>query len=76
MRTFDQCLFDLHEAGKITYEEALRHADSQNELRLRIKLESKRINGSLKDDDEVAKLSILEEEDEGEPALKRGRGEL
>lgn len=75
MRTFDQCLFDLHEAGKISYEEALRHADSQNELRLRIKLESKRTPGSLKDDDEVAKLSIVEEEGK-EPALKGRRSEL
>lgn len=39
MQTFDQCLFDLYEAGEITYEEALRNADSKNELRLRIKLE-------------------------------------
>ncbi len=40
MRTFDQSLFDLYERGAVTYEEAIRHADSQNELRLRIKLES------------------------------------
>ncbi|NND45714.1 MAG: PilT/PilU family type 4a pilus ATPase [Xanthomonadales bacterium] len=42
MKTFDQALFDLYEAGTIGYEEALRNADSKNELRLRIKLESKR----------------------------------
>jgi twitching motility protein PilU len=42
MRTFDQALFDLFEAGVISYEEGLRNADSKNELRLRIKLESKR----------------------------------
>lgn len=42
MRTFDQALFDLYEADEITYDDALRHADSLNELRLRIKLESKR----------------------------------
>ncbi|MGF1642897.1 MAG: PilT/PilU family type 4a pilus ATPase [Thiotrichales bacterium] len=42
MKTFDQALFDLHESGLITYQEALRHADSVNNLRLRIKLESKR----------------------------------
>ena len=34
MQTFDQSLFDLYEAGKITYEDALRNADSVNELRL------------------------------------------
>ncbi|MEO1573812.1 MAG: ATPase, T2SS/T4P/T4SS family, partial [Pseudomonadota bacterium] len=42
MKTFDQALFDLYEAHLIGYEEALRNADSKNELRLRIKLESKR----------------------------------
>ncbi len=42
MKTFDQALFDLFEAGTISYEEGLRNADSKNELRLRIKLESKR----------------------------------
>ncbi|PZP55698.1 MAG: type IV pili twitching motility protein PilT [Azospira oryzae] len=38
MQTFDQALFDLYEAGLITYEDALRNADSMNELRLEIKL--------------------------------------
>ncbi len=38
MQTFDQALYDLYEAGEITYEEALRHADSANQLRLMIKL--------------------------------------
>ncbi len=42
MKTFDQALFELFEAGQISYEEGLRNADSKNELRLRIKLESKR----------------------------------
>jgi twitching motility protein PilU len=41
MITFDQALFDLFESGRITYEDALRNADSINDLRLRIKLESK-----------------------------------
>ena len=41
MQTFDQALFDLLEEGRITYEDALRNADSVNDLRLRIKLESK-----------------------------------
>ncbi len=40
MQTFDQALFDLHEAGTISYEEALKNADSVNDLRLKIKLES------------------------------------
>ena len=41
MQTFDQSLFDLHEADMITYEDALRNADSVNDLRLAIKLEGK-----------------------------------
>jgi twitching motility protein PilU len=42
MQTFDQSLFDLYEANTITYEDALRNADSLNDLRLQIKLNSKR----------------------------------
>jgi twitching motility protein PilU len=38
MQTFDQSLFDLFQEGKINYEEALKNADSANELRLHIKL--------------------------------------
>ena len=45
MQTFDMALFDLYEADKITLEEALRNADSANELRLRIKLEGKEAKG-------------------------------
>ena len=41
MKTFDQALFDLYEADKISYENALRHADSVNDLRLSIKLKGK-----------------------------------
>jgi twitching motility protein PilU len=41
MQTFDQALFDLYEGGRITYEDALRNADSINDLRLQIKLYSK-----------------------------------
>ena len=41
MQTFDQALFDLFEADKISYEDALRNADSVNDLRLAIKLHSK-----------------------------------
>ncbi len=41
MQTFDQALFDLYEKGRISYEDALRYADSINELRLKIKLHGK-----------------------------------
>lgn len=42
MQTFDQALFDLYEEGAIGYDEAIKNADSTNELRLQIKLKSKR----------------------------------
>ncbi len=42
MQTFDQSLFDLYESSQITYEDALRNADSVNDLRLQIKLNSQR----------------------------------
>jgi twitching motility protein PilU len=47
MQTFDQALFDLYEAGKITYEDALRNADSVNDVRLKIKLDSKLVQKDL-----------------------------
>jgi len=40
MQTFDQALYELYDAGEITYEDALAHADSPNDLRLMIKLAS------------------------------------
>ena len=55
MQTFDQALFDLFEAGKIGYEDALRNADSVNDLRLRIKLYSQ----SSKDRDLTSGLDNL-----------------
>ncbi len=63
MKTFDQDLFDIYESGKISYEEAMRNADSRNELRLRIKLEGKR---DIDNAEERAKgLSLADEEEEG-----------
>ena len=47
MQTFDQALIDLFEAGSITYEDALRNADSVNNLRLQIKLHSQRAKSDL-----------------------------
>ncbi|MEZ5656964.1 MAG: PilT/PilU family type 4a pilus ATPase [Burkholderiaceae bacterium] len=47
MQTFDQALFDLFEADLITYEDALRNADSVNDLRLTIKLNSKNAEKDL-----------------------------
>jgi twitching motility protein PilU len=45
MQTFDQALFDLYEAGFISYEDALRNADSLNDLRLKIKLHGQESKG-------------------------------
>jgi twitching motility protein PilU len=42
MQTFDQSLFDLYENQLVTYEDAIRNADSVNDLRLQIKLNSQR----------------------------------
>jgi len=55
MQTFDQALFDLFENDLITYEDALRYADSVNDLRLQIKLKSK----TSKDKDLSAGLDNL-----------------
>ena len=47
MQTFDQALFDLYESDQISYEDALRNADSVNDLRLQIKLNSKKGEADL-----------------------------
>jgi twitching motility protein PilU len=60
MQTFDQALFDLYEGGTISYEEAMRNADSKNELRLRIKLQSKRDSSIA--DQQSESLRIMEED--------------
>ncbi len=65
MKTFDQCLFDLYESAYISYEDAMRNADSKNELRLRVKLESKRDSGQA---DDAGGLTLLgAENDDGKP---------
>ncbi len=60
MQTFDQAIFALYEDAVISYEEAMRNADSKNELRLRIKLESKRESSITSQQSES--LRILEED--------------
>lgn len=65
MQTFDQALFKLCEEGRITQDDALRNADSINELRLRFKLHGK--NAGIKDSGSKAdSLSLHEEEVEVE----------
>jgi len=62
MKTFDQALFDLYEADLVTLEDALRNADSMNELRLRIKLEGKAAKDA--EEDSLDHLSLHEDEEE------------
>ncbi|MGH8321092.1 MAG: PilT/PilU family type 4a pilus ATPase [Gammaproteobacteria bacterium] len=58
MQTFDQSLFDLFEKGLISYEDTIRNADSQNELRLRIKLDSKRDKRAV--DEGIEELRVVD----------------
>jgi len=58
MQTFDQALYDLYVAGKISYEDALNSADSRNEVRLMIKLSTENISTVGEND------LLLSEEDE------------
>jgi len=60
MQTFDQAMFYLYEEGVISYEEAMRNADSKNELRLRVKLESKRDSSIA--DQQSDTLRVMEED--------------
>lgn len=62
MQTFDQALFDLYNQGIISYDEALRNADSSNEMRLQIKLKSSRINPALQE--EGSRMTIQEQSKE------------
>jgi twitching motility protein PilU len=64
MQTFDQALFQLYEDGAISYEEAMRNADSKNELRLKIKLQSKREGAAAAEHADSLQLAD-EEEKEG-----------
>lgn len=59
MQTFDQCLFDLYRAGKIGYDDALSAADSQNEVRLMIKLAEE--SGSTGDGSDDLTLELEDE---------------
>ena len=67
MQTFDQALFDLYENGQIKYEDALRNADSVNDLRLRIKLEGK----ESKDSDLMEGLDNIQIEDHDDESRLR-----
>ncbi len=63
MKTFDQALFDLYEEEKITFEDALRNADSVTDIRLRIKLESETARKTgITDDDRDFELEESEDD--------------
>ncbi len=62
MQTFDQALYDLYVAGKISYEDALNSADSRNEIRLMIKLGAETANPI---GGEIDKMHLAEDEDQG-----------
>ena len=63
MQTFDQALYKLYSTGEITYEDALAHADSANDLRLMIKLVSETDGKHLMQDQQAGGFSLEEEED-------------
>jgi len=70
MQTFDQALFDLYESGQVSYDDVLRNADSVNDLRLQIKLNSQRSRErNLAKGTEHLRVEMTEEE-------VRGRGVL
>lgn len=76
MQTFDQALFDLYQEGRISYEEALKNADSVNEVRLKIKLAKEHSDEDINEDlvtgmdehlvSEPSGLSLVAEPDEEE----------
>lgn len=65
MKTFDAALYDLYKAGRIGYEEALRNADSKNNLRLRIQLseERKQDENEIFDEEDTGILSLVSKEE-------------
>ncbi len=67
MQTFDQALYELFKDGEITYEDALVHADSANDLRLMIKLGDENLNY----DSANGKLSMQAEEPKGQNFMRR-----
>ena len=68
MKTFDSVLYDLFKSGKISYEEALKNADSKNNLRLRIQLsEGKGADQTdIDDNEDVGGLSLVQTDDEND----------
>ena len=65
MKTFDSALFDLYASGKISFEEAIKNADSKNNLRLRIQLSEGKTGSEedFDDDDDSDSLSLVSRDD-------------
>jgi twitching motility protein PilU len=64
MQTFDQALFNLYRDGVITYEVALAHADSANDLRLMIKLDAETSGKSdVKQENDMPSFTLQDEDD-------------
>ncbi len=63
MKTFDSALFELHRAGEISLEEALRNADSRNNLRLRIQLADEKDPSAVHDDEDGLSLKPMDDEE-------------
>jgi twitching motility protein PilU len=74
MQTFDMALFDLYEAGLITFEDALRSADSMNELRLKIKLESAEATEGDAFGDTQGLALVGEDDEEAPPGQGANKG--
>jgi twitching motility protein PilU len=66
MKTFDSALYDLYKLGKISYEEALKNADSKNNVRLRIQLADGKggEDADLDSDDDSGGLSLVTRDDD------------
>ena len=65
MQTFDSALYKLYKAGRISIDEALRNADSPNNLRLKISLDEKQPGAILEDEDSpLAGLSLVDDNEE------------
>jgi twitching motility protein PilU len=60
MQTFDQAVYERYKSGEINYDEALKNADSVNEVRLMIKLGAE--TGEVPDDSDIADLSVQNED--------------
>jgi twitching motility protein PilU len=66
MKTFDQALYDLYEEEQISFEDALRNADSENDIRRRIKLESATARRTRVDDEQKFELKESDDDDNGD----------